>query len=129
MYELIYRPFVYVVIHTSELSELDPRIQSLAEKCLVVCLEHANAFAIKHRHHGTWLAMRWLFGATLVILAAALSGKIEVPGDYFSYVQITLAALRYWEEEAPDLRGARMVLQQVLEHATENQSNSISPNS
>lgn len=52
---------------------------------------------------------------SLVIVAAVKSGRMRVPKRWRQAVQSSIATLRYWELESPDLREARIILQDIME--------------
>ena len=109
--ECIWRPFLYVMIHTTPAASELPAIELYAQRCVELAIQHIDHLANKHRHHGTWYAARQLFTKGLVILAAVKSGKIKVPAGWENSMNLVISTLRYWEDEAPDLRMARQSLE------------------
>lgn len=113
--ERIYRPFLYLMIHsskgTSDCDMFHPFVRLHAATCSKL-IHHWN---IRHRHHGTWLMARQSFASALLLLAAQKAGlHEEIGGRYEASVQSSLSTLRYWENEAPDLQAARLILEDII---------------
>lgn len=112
--ERIYRPFLYLAMH---LPRTDPAQQTLTpyvQRCVSACLSFLNRGTPRHRHHGTWFENRGMVLKTLLLLAAARSGAVGLPGGWEEGVERCLAGLRFWEGEAPDLGVAREILSELL---------------
>jgi hypothetical protein len=109
--ERIFCPFLYLLIHDPSPNTLPLAVTSFALKHMETCCKFAPRFAIRHRHHGTLYAARVMFGMSLMLVAAVKSGRMEVPKQWREAVQISIAMLRYWELESPDLGEARIILQ------------------
>lgn len=112
--ERIYRPFVYRSIHqpreSSEQVALDPLVRSH----LTTCSKLIHHWDIRHRHHGTWLMARQSFTSALLLLAAQKSGVGGTAAEQCEKsTQCTLSTLQFWEDEAPDLKASRLILEDV----------------
>lgn len=106
--------------------------------CLLKTLEVRS---LRHRHHGVWFDLRAVVTAVVILFAAARSGAVQVPNylfdlghshnwptgagvagqeDFFqrSSGKITfskiLERLRFWEDEAPDIARARVLLEKLI---------------
>ena len=113
--ERIHRPFLLLIVHrelsASEVAILMPFVQEHINACIEL-IQHWNC---KHRHHGTWLMVRQSFASALLLVAAYKSGVEAATKDVCQRAtQVTLATLRYWEQEAPDLRASRIILEGIV---------------
>ena len=114
--ERIYRPFLYRLIHAEEALTPDERIvhELLVAKHATTCSQLIHQWSIQHRHHGTWLMSRQSFACALLLLAAQRAGILAIsPERYEQSVQSSIATLRFWEREAPDLKAARQMLEDI----------------
>lgn len=109
--EWIHRPFLYYVIHQPADDPYLPLALPLAQRSLALCIEGQKLPYPYHRHHGTWLIGRAMLTRALMILAAARSGRLELPGDWTEAVEVAAKTLRWWEGEAPDFGSAADVLE------------------
>jgi hypothetical protein len=120
--ERLYRPFLYTAIF-SPLDTILPReILSFAKSCVVTCPAYCAREHNPHRHHGTWYHNRQLFRMGLLILAAAKSQRVEMPEDWPKALRKAIAELKYWENEAADVKKSREILQDILQEIEEQQS-------
>ncbi|OIW31477.1 hypothetical protein CONLIGDRAFT_659864 [Coniochaeta ligniaria NRRL 30616] len=111
--EWIHRPFLYYVIHQPADDPYLPVALPLAQRCLDLCVEGQKLPYAYHRHHGTWLIGRAMTTRAMMILAAARSGRLQLPGDWMEAVEVAVKTLRWWEGEAPDFRLVAEVLESV----------------
>jgi hypothetical protein len=104
------------MIHkNSEASERDA-LRQLVRLHAATCSKLIQQWNIRHRHHGTWLMARQSFTSALLLLVARRSGLYEIPEEqYEESVQSSLSTLRFWEDEAPDLRASRLVLEDIVQ--------------
>lgn len=116
--ERIYRPFLYRMIHGqnafthAERSAHKPQVTQHA----ITCTRLIQQWNIRHRHHGTWLMSRQSFTSALLLLAARKAGVSVIPIEQFEKsVSCSLATLRFWEQEAPDLKTSRQILEDVCQ--------------
>ncbi|KAJ0425427.1 hypothetical protein BJY00DRAFT_308171 [Aspergillus carlsbadensis] len=111
----IWRPFLYLAAHSEPQS---PNLSTYAQNasiCLdMICKQVQHCF-IRHRHHGSWLAARGFYTKGLLVLLAAKSQNITMPPNWMSVIDTCIAGLRYWEDEAPDLRAARLTLEHIYQ--------------
>lgn len=131
---LLYRPFLYYVIHAPEKVqarwELATPLQDFVQKSLASCVDFNNDHALTHRHHGTWYTLREGISTAFMLLAAHAasiiaidfktpsSSQIEPLSDsqrYASTLQIVMERLRYWEAEAPpDISRACGIIEELM---------------
>ncbi|KAL0932441.1 fungal specific transcription factor domain-containing protein [Colletotrichum truncatum] len=112
--EWIHRPFVYYVIHQPSDDPWISRAMPLAEKCLEISVELLLDANPHHRHHGTWFMARAAMTRALLLLAAVKSGKFRLPDRWKQAVDSATWALQRWYGEAPDLRRAASVLEDLV---------------
>ncbi|GJC89423.1 hypothetical protein ColLi_12261 [Colletotrichum liriopes] len=87
----------------------------LAEKCLELSVELLLDANPHHRHHGTWFMARAAMTRALLVLAAVKSGRFRrVPERWKQAVDTATWALQRWYGEAPDLRRAASVLEDLV---------------
>lgn len=128
----LYQPFLYYAIHRSVYdshihSDMFPHspsaeeigiIQGFVDSGLNCCMKILQARCLRHRHHGIWFDLRALVTASLIFIALARSGKVDIPNLHpeglRSHLNPTLEALTYWEDEAPDIKKARGILNELL---------------
>ncbi|KAF5501129.1 Echinocandin B biosynthetic cluster transcription factor ecdB [Colletotrichum siamense] len=112
--EWIHRPFVYYVIHQPPDDPWIPRVLPLAEKGLEIAVELLLDANPHHRHHGTWFMARAAMTRALLVLAAVKSGRFRLPDRWKHAVDSATWALQRWYGEAPDLRKAASVLEELM---------------
>ncbi|KAL2830036.1 hypothetical protein BDW59DRAFT_29634 [Aspergillus cavernicola] len=113
--ERIWRPFLYLGAHSKP---QDPNLLIYVRNaglCLDMIFKHIHICFIRHRHHGSWFAGRSLFTKGLLVLVAARSPNIAMPANWMMAMDTCITGLRYWEDEAPDLRAARLTLQRIYQ--------------
>ncbi|KAL4751968.1 hypothetical protein BDW72DRAFT_212359 [Aspergillus terricola var. indicus] len=125
--ERIWRPFLYLAAHSSPQDPNLPTYIQHASKCLDSIFKHILNCSIKHRHHGSWFAGRNLFTKGLLVLVAAKSPNIAMPSNWVTIIDTCIAGIRYWEDEAPDLRAARHITQHICQSVKPTASASESP--
>lgn len=112
--ERIYRPFLYLcLIHPASetvQNTLAPYVQRHVQACTTALMRGTP----RHRHHGTWYENRGMFVKSLLVIAAVKSRKVHVTDVWREGVDFCIAGFKYWEQEAPDLREARFVLESLL---------------
>ena len=111
--ERIYRPFLYRMIYQKGNSEQNA-LQPLVALHASTCSKLIQQWNIRHRHHGTWLMSRQSFACALLLLAGRRAG-IEVISDdqCDESIQASIATLKFWEDEAPDLKASRQILEDI----------------
>ncbi|KAK7458600.1 vegetative cell wall protein gp1 [Colletotrichum acutatum] len=113
--EWIHRPFLYYVVHQPADDPWIPRVMPLAEKCLELSLELLLDANPHHRHHGTWFMARAAMTRALLLLTAVKSGRFSrLPERWKQGVDAATWALQRWYGEAPDLRKAASVLEDLV---------------
>lgn len=108
--EKIYRPFLYLAVH---LPPTDPAQHTLApyvHRCIDACMTFLRRGTPRHRHHGTWYENRGMFLKSLLLVAVAKSGRVQLPPSWQDGPDLCMAGFKFWEQEAPDLQEARDVL-------------------
>jgi len=112
--ERIYRPFLFRSIHRRDYVAEDQAMGRFVRLHASICAQIIQHWDIRHRHHGTWLMARQSFTSALLLLAAQRSGLREADeASCERNIQHTLATLRFWEAEAPDLKASRLILEDV----------------
>lgn len=112
--ERIYRPFLYLSIHLPRTDPAQPTLVPHVKRCVDACMSFLNRGCPRHRHHGTWYENRGMYLKSLLLIAGARSGAVQLPQDWQDGVGMCLAGLKFWEGEAPDLREAREVLTELM---------------
>ena len=85
----LYQPFLYYAVHRASRSigELFPdqemALQTLAASGIECNIKTVEDRSLHHRHHEIWYDVRALITATLILVAAAKSGNIKIPGGLF----------------------------------------------
>lgn len=140
----LYQPFLYCAIHQpwnqdggvqsfSLASEgQGPEFWKLVAAGIEINFRILHWRALFHRHHGIWFDMRSVITAVIILCGLAKSGNNEVPMCLFSHSkegagycegkhQLTCISfetifnrLKYWEEEAPDVRHSRLILEELV---------------
>jgi hypothetical protein len=111
----LYGPFLYYAVHHPADDPYRQLVQPFVDKALRYGNAHIRSLESRHRHHGTWYALRTGTAAAFCIIAAAKCGHINLPETWAETVQLQVELLRYWEEEAPDIAKSRVVLQEMIE--------------
>lgn len=122
----LYQPFLFFAVHNpggttvpSPLSNEEyTTVQGLVQSGLDCSMKILQARCLRHRHHGIWFDLRALVTASLIFIALARSGNTSLPNIHprglRNHLSNTLEALTYWEDEAPDIKKARGVLENLL---------------
>ena len=95
--ELMYRPFIFLAIHSPQCSE---KVRELARKGLANAFHYLQHCHSTHRHHGLWLQLRNELRESCLLLAAA-SSNLEMPHGWYNCIKKTLDSFKYWEVEFP----------------------------
>jgi hypothetical protein len=112
-YEMIYWPFISDAMAGDVLSDFKHFIRKALDYCVLRIKSNKRGFY--HRHHGTWLMIRSCTRSALVLLAASRSAAKEMLDDgWQGSVQSVLELLRYWEDEAGDVKVWRNILDKLL---------------
>ncbi|PVH70328.1 hypothetical protein DL98DRAFT_504778 [Cadophora sp. DSE1049] len=108
----LYRPFLYYTIHHAPYDTLNPRLQSLVLKAIDSSIHWILLRPARHRHHGSWYAGRLVLSSALSIIAAVKAGiEAEKLSDWRDIVLEAISAMEFWEDESPDFRKGREVLE------------------
>jgi len=128
----LYQPFLFFAVHhptgtASTATDTMPSplsseefatVQGLVQSGLDCSMKILQARCLRHRHHGIWFDLRALVTASLIFIALARSGNVNLPNIHprglRDHLNRTLEALTYWEDEAPDIKKARGVLDNLL---------------
>ncbi|KAL4937118.1 hypothetical protein BDV06DRAFT_227259 [Aspergillus oleicola] len=124
--ERLCRPFLFILIHrynggrgagaaVNDDYEQEDVVTAFAHKCLLCAVIAIRYLVNKHRHLGSWHSMRQIFTLSLVILAAAESGRVQLPRDWRTSIDSAINALTYWAVESPDLEVARDALKKITD--------------
>ena len=128
----LYQPFLFFAVHhptgtaspfpsalpSALASDELATVQGLVQSGLDCSMKILQARCLRHRHHGIWFDLRALVTASLIFIALARSGNTTLPSIHprglRNHLNNTLEALTYWEDEAPDIKKARGVLDNLL---------------
>jgi hypothetical protein len=127
--ELMHRPFLFAILHESEVFNSSVTIRSFAEKCLLNALRYLQHSQPRHRHHGLWLQLRnqlkmaSLLAAASKSIGAAVSttrGTMpSMPEGWEEAVSKTLSTFKYWSWEFPPAEGYLNVLLAIANAPTD----------
>ncbi|KAL3418702.1 vegetative cell wall protein gp1 [Phlyctema vagabunda] len=111
----IYLPFIFYAVHHGPedpyLDEIQPMVNK-GFKHVFACIE---GLALRHRHHGIWFGLRGSTAAAFILVATVKCGHINVPSNWRDAIRSHIAELRYWENESPDIKEAKRILEEMLE--------------
>lgn len=111
----LYRPMVYLAVHYDVPLNHRDIVLSYVQRAIASAVHIGQAEAIRHRHHGTWFALRSILSSTLVMIAAwRRGGLIDYLSDCQDIVRTSIADLDYWEQEAPDIKKGKEILEYLL---------------
>ena len=111
--EWIHRPFLYYAIHQPH---DDPHLREaipLAQECLRHCVDLVLETPT-HRQHGTWFVCRSSVTRILLFLAAARSGRFELPEGWIAAMNKARRNLQHWKSAAPDLEVASQLVERLV---------------
>jgi hypothetical protein len=111
--EIVLRPILYIVLHHDQHQTLPPGTMQLATKALDVCASVLVSAVSRFRHGGTWLVARRPFSCACLLLAVVLRPEcgLQPPQDWRALVELATKSLRFWGQEARDLRRMGDVLE------------------
>lgn len=144
----LYQPFLYCAVHqpwgkdTEDQSFFtpaghSPEFLNLVAAGIDVNFRILHWRALFHRHHGIWFDVRSVITAVIILCGLAKSGNTHVPTCLFLRVtddagycarnhQLTCISfdtifrrLKYWEEESPDVRHSRLILEELVREVRE----------
>ena len=125
---LLYRPFLYLAVHSTSPESLPSPVRELARKAIHYAFALNDDLGISYRFEGTWTTCR-LAGANILTLSAAKKAGLITPqtlsatgnelNDFFTAITMNERRLRRWSKESPDL--------QMLSKAIEERSVQIFP--
>lgn len=79
-----------------------------------ICSKLIQQWNVRHRHHGTWLMSRQSFACALLLLAGRRANVGVISDEQCDEsVFASIATLKFWEDEAPDLKASRQILEDV----------------
>ncbi|KAH7399863.1 hypothetical protein BKA64DRAFT_642021 [Cadophora sp. MPI-SDFR-AT-0126] len=110
----IYRPLMFYAVHRPADDPNQILIRGFVQDSLEYALRGIESVAHRHRHHGTWYALRNGTSAAFRIIAAVKCGHLDVPPGWQKVVLNHVSILKYWEGEALDLARARGILEKLL---------------
>ncbi|KAL6412655.1 hypothetical protein AUP68_03860 [Ilyonectria robusta] len=122
----LYRPFLYYAIHHPSSDHFRPAMEPFVQKALVYGSAHIRGLGVRHRHHGTWYALRTGMAEALSLLAAVKSGVVDMgdgtgeyggmgEGGWRETVKQMIEILGYWEAESVDVGRSKVVLEELLQ--------------
>ncbi|KAE9373064.1 hypothetical protein N431DRAFT_336998 [Stipitochalara longipes BDJ] len=107
---LIFRPFLYYAVHHPFNDPYRKLVQPFIDDALETARVIIETKKARHRHHGTWFALRSSTAEALCLIAAKRCGNIEMPLGWRHTIQTQIDTLRYWEGESAELPKARELL-------------------
>ncbi|KAJ5613273.1 hypothetical protein N7510_006467 [Penicillium lagena] len=114
MQECLFKPFLFRVVHSDQ---TQPQVVfDLAQRCVEACRMNILETAIQHRHHGSWFVARGAFRCAMALIAAAQSGILAMPNDWFACVETALTVIEFWGQEAADLQPLGQILRTVYSY-------------
>ncbi|KAF2448339.1 hypothetical protein P171DRAFT_353501 [Karstenula rhodostoma CBS 690.94] len=126
--ERIYRPFLYRMICQKDSHDISEQnaLRLFVTVHAITCSKLIQQWNVRHRHHGTWLMSRQSFACALLLLAGRRAGIEVLPDEQCSEsVQASIATLKFWEDEAPDLKASRQILQDIHDQLHEQQMSTV----
>ncbi|KAJ4990209.1 fungal specific transcription factor domain-containing protein [Stagonosporopsis vannaccii] len=110
---LLYRPFLYIAVHSPSSACLPKIVIELAHKAIRHALALNDDIGARYRFEGTW-AMCRLAGANILLLCAAKKARLLSQstllaigrewGDLTTALEMDKVRLKYWSQESVDLR-------------------------
>lgn len=111
----MYRPFLYrLALQQGHDWPLVDALKQFADKAVVLSLNPLHTLGLQHRHAGSWFRCRESASRVLILICARKIGLVSKMGleqQVQDMLGICLAHLRFWEEEAEDIRRVRQVLE------------------
>ncbi|KID65286.1 Zn(2)-C6 fungal-type DNA-binding domain protein, partial [Metarhizium hybridum] len=111
----MYRPFLYrLALQQGHDWPLADSLKQFADKAVVLSLNPLHTLGLQHRHAGSWFRCRESASRVLILICARKIGLVSKMGleqQVQDMLGICLAHLRFWEEEAEDIRRVRQVLE------------------
>ncbi|KAL4920465.1 hypothetical protein BDW62DRAFT_208970 [Aspergillus aurantiobrunneus] len=92
----------YLAAHSSPQDPNLPIYAQNASLCLDIIFKHILNCSIRHRYHGSWFAGRNL-------------DNIAMASNWTAIMDTCIAGIMYWEDKAPDLHAARLILQHIYQ--------------
>lgn len=110
---LLYRPFLYLAVHSASPESLPGSVLALARKAIHHAFAMNDEIGIHFRFEGTWATCRLAAGNILTLCAAQKAGLIteetllamsHEPTDLTTAMKINERRLVYWANESPNLK-------------------------
>ncbi|KAG8410840.1 C6 zinc finger [Metarhizium acridum] len=113
----LYRPFLYrLSLQQGNDWPLVETLKQFADKALVLSLNSLHTLGLQRRHAGAWFRCRESASRILILKCSEKIGLVSRMGlqqQARDVLGICLAHLRFWEDEAEDIRLVRQVLEQM----------------
>lgn len=113
----LYRPFLYRLAHPGNVDgNAQWVIQPFAKKALRASLDPVFTVGLRERNEMTWFKARESAVRALLIVCGRRLGLVEamgVEGEAVEMLRLFIAHLRYWEDESPDLKSARQIIEEM----------------
>lgn len=139
LYCIIHQPQEAETSHQPWTALPEPRrsaFQDLVASGIECNLRILHWRALFHRHHGIWFDIRSVITAVITLCGLARSGNVQVPMCLFFDPSTTpegperscgthqlpcisfetiFDRLKYWEDETPDIRESRLLIEQLVQ--------------
>lgn len=111
---LIHRPFLYYAMHNPPTAPHWEAAEALAIRAFPP--KHLFWHG-RHRHHGSWFGIGWMFSAAVMILGALHSAHYTLPPgrDWLGFVRKCRSEIAFWTEELPAVSRACEVIDHYLQ--------------
>lgn len=124
--EWIYRPSLYIVLHSPRGTVHGSHILATASKAVEASATVVRLVSTHHRHGGIWGLLRRSFGASLVLMMVAmhshgesqfgLMSETQPPSDWVQLVELCMMTIRRWASPgSTDLARMEEMLRKLLD--------------
>lgn len=111
---------MYIAVHYDIPPASSDVVVEYVQKAVACSFHIGQAKPIRHRHHGTWFALRMVLSTTLALLATLrVGGLVDYLVDWREVIEDAAAAMEYWEEESPDVAKGKEVIRYLLNQIDE----------
>ena len=111
---------MYIAVHYEIPPAASHFVVEYVQKAIACSFHIGQAKPIRHRHHGTWLALRMVLSTTFAMLAALkVGGLVDYLVDWRDVIEDAAAAMEYWEEESPDMAKGKEIIRYLLKQIDE----------
>lgn len=105
---------MYIAVHNIPSGETKDVVVAYVRKAVACAFHIGQAKDLRHRHHGSWFALRGMLSSALVMLAVIKSGgMVDYLVDWADIIEDVIRNLRYWQGESSDLAMGIEILQRL----------------